>query len=117
MWRDAWGVKDAYFSYMLGVDKDIKNYLCVAYWGSDGPFGNGGKTYQRDFSIYIDDVKLASQVINNNKPGSAYYCYYAIPEELTEGKEAVTVKFMANNINSCAGGVLEARTVSEVIEQ
>lgn len=117
MWRDAWGIEDAHFSYMLGVDKDIKNYLCVAYWGSDGPFGNGGKTYQRDFSIYIDDVKLASQVINNNKPGSAYYCYYAIPEELTEGKEAVTVKFMANNINSCAGGVLEARTVSEVIEQ
>lgn len=117
MWRDAWGIKDAYFSYMLGVDGDAKNYLCVAYWGSDVPFGNGGKTYQRDFSIYIDDVKIASQIINNNKPGSAYYCYYAIPEELTEGKEAVTVKFMANNIDSCAGGVLEARTVSEIIEQ
>ncbi len=116
MWRDAWGVKDAYFSYMLGVDKDIKNYLCVAYWGSDVPFGNGGKTYQRDFSIYVDDVKIASQVINNNKPGSAYYCYYEIPEGLTAGKEAVTVKFMANGDLCCAGGVIEARTVREIIE-
>ncbi len=117
MWRDAWGVKDAYFSYMLGVDGEAKNYLCVAYWGSDVPFGNGGKTYQRDFSIYVENTKIASQVINNNKPGSAYYCYYEIPEGLTEGKEAVTVKFMANGDLCCAGGVLEARIVSEIIEQ
>lgn len=117
MWRDAWGVKDAYFSYMLGVDGDSKNYLCVAYWGSDVPFGNGGKTYQRDFSIFIDDTKIASQVINNNKPNSPYYCYYEIPESLTNGKEAVTVKFMANGELCCAGGVIEARIVSEIIEQ
>ncbi len=117
MWRDAWGVKDAYFSYMLGVDGEAKNYLCVAYWGSDVPFGNGGKTYTRDFSIYVDDVKVGTQVVNNNKPGSPYYCYYEIPEELTQGKEAVTVKFMANGELCCAGGVLEARTVSEIIEQ
>ncbi len=117
MWRDAWGVKDAYFSYMLGVDGEEKNYLCVAYWGSDGPFGNGGKTYNRDFSIYVDDVKIATQIVNNNKPNSAYYCYYEIPEELTNGKEAVTVKFMANGELCCAGGVIEARTVSEIIEQ
>ncbi len=117
MWRDAWGVKDAYFSYMLGVDGNEKNYLCVAYWGSDVPFGNGGKTYQRDFSIYIDDVKVGSQVINNNKPNSPYYCYYEIPKNLTNGKEAVTVKFMANGDLCCAGGVLEARIVSEIIEQ
>ena len=117
MWRDAWGVNGAYFSYMLGVDGKAKNYLCVAYWGSDVPFGNGGKTYQRDFSIYVDDVKVGSQVINNNKPNSPYYCYYEIPQDITNGKEAVTVKFMANGELCCAGGVLEARVVSEIIEQ
>ena len=117
MWRDAWGVKDAYFSYMLAVNKDIKNYLCVAYWGSDVPFGNGGKTYQRDFSIYVDGTKVATQVVNNNKPGSAYYCYYEIPESLTQDKEVVTVKFVANGELCCAGGVIEARVVSEIIEQ
>lgn len=117
MWRDAWGVKDAYFSYMLAVDGEAKNYLCVAYWGSDVPFSNGGVTYTRDFSIYVDDVKVGTQVINNNKPNSPYYCYYEIPEEVTGGKEAVTVKFMANGINNCAGGVLEARIVREIIEQ
>lgn len=117
MWRDAWGTPDAYFSYMLGVDGEAKNYLCVAYWGSDVPFGNGGKTYQRDFSIFVEDVKIATQVINNNKPNSPYYCYYEIPENLTNGKEAVIVKFMANGELCCAGGVIEARTVSEIIEQ
>ncbi|MGM9552326.1 MAG: beta-L-arabinofuranosidase domain-containing protein [Clostridia bacterium] len=117
MWRDAWGSSDSYFSYMLGVDKDIKNYLCVAYWGSDGPFNKNGKTYTRDFSIYVDGVKIATQVINNNKPGSPYYCYYEIPKELTKDKEAVTVKWQVNGESSCAGGVLEARIVSEIIEQ
>lgn len=117
MWRDAWGSSDAYFSYMLGVEEDKKNYLCVAYWGSDVPFGNGGKTYTRDFSIYVEGVKIAAQVINNNKPNSPYYCYYEIPEELTKGKEAVTVKWQVNGESSCAGGVLEARTVREIIEQ
>lgn len=117
MWRDAWGVKNAYFSYMLGVNKDEKNYLCVEYWGSDVPFSNSGKTYTRDFSIYVDGVKIASQTINNNKPQSSYYCYYEIPEELTKGKDAVTVKFEANGETCCAGGVLGARTVKEIIEQ
>ena len=117
MWRDAWGAADSYFSYMLGVDGYAKNYLCVAYWGSDVPFSNGGVTYTRDFSIYVDDVKVGTQVINNNKPSSPYYCYYEIPEEVTEGKEAVTVKWQVNGVNCCAGGVLEARIVSEIIEQ
>ncbi len=117
MWRDAWGAADSYFSYMLGVDGEAKNYLCVAYWGSDVPFGNNGTTYTRDFSIYVDDVKVGTQVINNNKPNSPYYCYYEIPEEVTQGKEAVTVKWQVNGINCCAGGVIEARIVSEIIEQ
>lgn len=117
MWRDAWGVEDAYFSYMLGVDAEAKNYLCVAYWGSDTPFWNGGVLYNRNFSIYVDDVKVGEQIIDYDNPGSPYYCYYEIPEEVTSGKEAVTVKWQANDINSCAGGVLEARIVSEIIEQ
>lgn len=116
MWRDAWGVQGAYFSYMLGVNGEDKNYLCVEYWGSDVPFSNSGKTYTRDFSIYVDGVKIASQVINNNKPQSSYYCYYEIPEELTFGKDAVTVKFEANGEACCAGGVLGARIVKEIIE-
>ncbi len=117
MWRDAWGAADSYFSYMLGVDGEEKNYLCVAYWGSDVPFWNNGVLYNRDFSIYVDGVKVGTQVIDNNKPNSPYYCYYEIPEEVTSGKEAVTVKWQVNGASCCAGGVIEARIVSEVIEQ
>ncbi|MBR5536008.1 MAG: glycoside hydrolase family 127 protein [Clostridia bacterium] len=118
MWRDAWGPSDAYFSYMMAVDAAAKNYLCVTYWGSDSGFSKSGYgSFTRDFSIYVDDVKIAAQKIDRNKPNSPYYCFYEIPEELTEGKEGVRVKWQANGSNKCAGGVLEARIVSEVISQ
>ena len=117
MWRDAWGSSDAFFSYIMGVDGEEKNYLCVTYWGSDVPFKSNNVTYTRDFSIYVDGEKIGSQVINNNKPNSPYYCYYEIPASLTEGKEVVTVKFAPNGATCCAGGVLEVRVVSEIIEQ
>ncbi len=117
MWRDAWGASDSYFSYMLGVDKDAKNYLCVAYWGSDGGFKKNGISYRRDFDIFVDGVKVGSQTINVPKPNNPYYCYYDIPEELTKGKDAVRVKWQVKDNTSCAGGVLEARIVSEKIDQ
>jgi hypothetical protein len=112
MWRDAWGENGAYFSYDLTPSK----YLCVAYYGSDAPFSSGGQTYTRSFSVYVDNVKIASQTIDKNNPGNVYYCFYEIPDELTEGKDSITVKFAADSSQSCAGGVLEVRTVSEIIE-
>lgn len=106
-WRDAWGSADAYFEYALGVNGDKKNYLFVRYYGSDGAF----QSYVRDFNISVDGNVIANQTLNMEKPGDVYDVFYEIPEEYTAGKTSITVKFAPKDANSCAGGVLEIRTV------
>ncbi|MGN1097721.1 MAG: DUF6805 domain-containing protein, partial [Clostridia bacterium] len=114
---DAWGSADAYFSYDMKVSSSSANYLCIAYYGGDGPFTNNSVPYTRDFGIYVNGQKIADQTINKNKPGDVYYCFYEIPAELTEGVETVTVKLAAEGEGRCAGGMLEMRTVSGIIEE
>ncbi|MDO4563722.1 MAG: glycoside hydrolase family 127 protein [Clostridia bacterium] len=113
MWRDAWGGNEAYFSYAMKVDADNTNYLYVKYWGSDGPFSNGGVTYARSFNIYVDNEKVASQTLNSNNPSAPYEVFYEIPLSITSGKTSVRVKFEADSATSCAGGVLELRTTNK----
>ena len=69
--------------------------------------------YTRDFYIYIDDNKLAEQTLNNEKMNNAYDVFYEIPEEYTEGKDSVTVKFAPKSSTNCAGGVIEARITND----
>ena len=76
--------------------------LLVTYWGSDG--GN------RVFDIFVDSTKLATQRLQNNRPGQFYDEVYPIPELLTKGKNKVTVKFQAHP-GAWAGGVFELRTI------
>lgn len=116
MWRDAWGSADACFSYDLAVEEG-QNYLCAAYWGSDVPFTRNSVYYTREFSIFVDGVKVGTQVLNNNKPGELYHVFYEIPLSLTKGKSSVTVKFAVNGASSCAGGVLGLRTVRKIISE
>ncbi|MCH5187668.1 MAG: glycoside hydrolase family 127 protein [Oscillospiraceae bacterium] len=111
-YRDAFGSNDAYFSYKMAVNGSAPNYLYVRYWGSDVPFSSGGKQYTRSFDILIDGEKLASQTLNNDKPGEPYDVFYEIPEEYTSGKEEITVKFAVQSANTCAGGVTEVRITS-----
>ena len=112
-WRDAYGSDNAYFQYSLEVDKSNKNYLFVRYWGSDGTFTKNNVNYTRDFYIYIDDNKFAEQTLNNEKMNNAYDVFYEIPEEYTNGKDSVTVKFVPKNSTTCAGGVIEARITND----
>ena len=112
LWRDAYGSEDAYFSYEMEVSPDTSNYLYVCYWGSDGPFDNGGH-YTRSFDILVDGVKIASQTLNRENPDNPYDVFYEIPEDLTSGKDKVTVKFAVQSASTCAGGVLDVRTTSD----
>ncbi len=107
-WRDAWGSADAYFEYTLGVDGDKKNYLFVRYYGSDGPF----RSYVRDFNISVDGNIIANQTLNYEKSGDVYDVFYEIPGEYTKGKSSVVVRFAPKDASSCAGGVLEVRTMT-----
>lgn len=112
MWREAYGVKNAAFSYRLGVDPVAVNVLCAAYWGGDYlHFEREGVRYERVFSILVEDVVVGEQRIHMNKIGEAFYAAYDIPEEVTRGKEHVTVTFRAIGDNGCAGKVTEVRTM------
>ncbi|WP_366290739.1 beta-L-arabinofuranosidase domain-containing protein [Paenibacillus sp. AN1007] len=111
MWREAYGVKEAAFSYRLAVDPGASNYLCAAYWGGDYlHFEREGVRYERQFSILVEDTVIGEQRIHMNKIGEVFYAVYDIPEVITRGKESVKVTFQASGDSGCAGKVTEVRT-------
>ena len=93
-WRHA--TDGGWFSWKLKVLPEPPQELRVTYWGSDG--GN------RVFDILIDGAKLATQRLQQNKPGQFYDEVYAIPPEMIKDKEKVTVRFQAAR-GAWAGGV------------
>jgi len=100
-WRHA--TDGGWFSYevkVLGGPASGGQELSVTYWGSDG--GN------RVFDILVEGTKLATQRLQNNRPGKFYDEAYAIPESLTEGKDKVTIKFQAHP-GAWAGGIFGLR--------
>ena len=76
--------------------------LLVTYWGSD--VGN------RQFDILVAGKKLASQRLQNARPGKFFDVEYAVSEELIRNKKKVTVRFQAHP-GSMAGGVFGCRIV------
>lgn len=118
MWRDAYGISDAYISYKLAVDGTSKNYLCVSYWGGDySPFTSNGVTYAREFFVLVDHVIVGEQSIHFNKIDHVFYVAYDINESITEGKSSITVTFKAKSENCCAGRVTGVRITRSRIEQ
>jgi len=99
-WRDARG--GGWFSYDMKVLPDRAVDLIVTYWGGD--------TGNRVFDILIDRQKLATQKLNAPKPGKFTDVTYAVPIDLTQGKQKVTVKFQAHP-GSMAGGAFGCRIV------
>jgi hypothetical protein len=77
--------------------------LHVKYWGGDA----GG----REFDIFVDGEKLATQKLENNRPGEYYEEIYPLPARMTQGKEKVTVKFLAHP-SKMAGGVFGCAILS-----
>ncbi|MEQ1518433.1 MAG: DUF6805 domain-containing protein, partial [Usitatibacteraceae bacterium] len=58
--------------------------LQATYWGDER---------NRKFHILIDGVRIATQVLEANKPGEFIDIDYAIPEALTKDKTTVLVRF------------------------
>ena len=88
-------VLGGWFSWEMKVLPGQSQELCVKYWGGD--FG-------REFDILVDGQKLATQKLENNKPGQVYEETYPLPAHLTQGKTKVTLKFQAHPGKE-AGGV------------
>jgi hypothetical protein len=99
-WRHA--SDGGWFSWEVKVQPDVPQELWVTYWGSDG--GN------RVFDVLVDDQKLATQRLQNNKPNQFYDAVYPLPAALLAGKTRVTVKFQAHP-GATAGGVFGVRVM------
>jgi len=115
-WRDAHNA-DGYFSYEMKINQNDDNYVMVLYWGSDAPFCADGIYYTRDFSIYVDNTVIGTQILNKNSPDNLIYEFYQIPSELTAGKERVTVKFAPNGIGKAAGRIFDVRITNRKIKR
>lgn len=97
-WRHA--DNGGWFAFEMKVTGDTPMELVCTYWGADA----GG----REFDILIDDIKIAAQVLERNKPNEFFDVTYAVPRELTGGKEKVTVRFQAHP-GKIAGGLFGCR--------
>ncbi|WNO53407.1 glycoside hydrolase family 127 protein [Stakelama saccharophila] len=73
--------------------------LQATYWGGER---------SRDFDILVDDVKVATQHLEEDEPGEFVDVEYRLPEALTEGKDRVRVKFIPH-AKSSAGPVFGVR--------
>jgi hypothetical protein len=105
-WRHATG--GGWFSYDVKVLPDQPLDLLVTYWGSDG--GN------RVFDIIVEGTKIATQQLQNNRPGEFYNEVYHIRESLTGRKNKVTVKFQAHP-DAWAGGIFGLRILKPKSKQ
>jgi len=95
-WRHA--PDGGWFSWELKVLPDAPMTLTCTYWGSDVP--------PRKFDVVVEGKVIGTQELNVNKPGHFFDVEYAIPAELTKGKEKVTVRFQGYPGNT-AGGVFD----------
>jgi len=101
------GVRDAarngWFSYDLQVSPDKPLLLVCAFVGSEGR--------QRSFDILVDGEKVATQSLEIH-PTEVFDYEYKLPEQLTRGKQKITVKFQALP-NSSAGQLLDVRVAQQ----
>ena len=100
-WRHATG--GGWFSWDMKVDPAQTQDLVCVYWGSDTG---------RIFDILVDGKKIATQRLQNNHPNQFFEVSYALPADLLQGKEKVTIRFQARP-GGIAGGVFECRIVKQ----
>ena len=93
-----------WFSYEMKVSPTQTNALLCTWWGNE--------TGERNFDIFVDGTKIASQKLTNKKTSQFWDATYPIPAELTRGKEKITVKLQAQPGNF-AGGLFGSRVLKQ----
>jgi DUF1680 family protein len=91
--------RNGWFSYELKVLPDKPMTLVCSYRGSEGR--------RRAFDILVEGEKVATQILEIH-PTETFDFEYPLPEQLTRGKQRITVKFQAH-AEAAAGTLLEAR--------
>ena len=94
--------RSGWFSYDLKVDSRKPIALVIDYWGGFP----GSKT----FDILINDSIIKTENIANIKDGQFISIQYDIPEEITTGKNKITVKLLSHTGHR-AGPVFGIRTI------
>jgi uncharacterized protein len=94
-WRDG-----QWFQYTLATRGEKTADLVVTYWG-----GDTGRT----FDIFVDGKLLATEQLNNGKPGQFFDRRYPVPADVlaAAANGRITVKFAAKVW--VAGGVYDVR--------
>jgi DUF1680 family protein len=91
------------FQYTLNTRGEKTADLAVTYWGGDAG---------RVFDIFINGKLIATQELQNKKPGQFFEMLYPIPAEaLTAKNSSVTVKFVGKG--TLAGGVFDVRLLRQ----
>jgi DUF1680 family protein len=99
-WRHARA--GGWLSFDLKVFTDAPVLLVCSYWGSE--------TGPRTFDILVDGVKVATQSLQNDKPGEFFDVTYAIPQDVTRAKNKITIRFSGQPGNM-AGGFYGVRII------
>ncbi len=95
-WRAA---RNGWFSFELKSAPDKPVTLVCTYRGSEGR--------PRSFDVLVDGEKIATQTLEIH-PGELFDFEYPLPEQLTRGKERITVKFQSRP-NAMAASVFDVR--------
>ncbi|MGW8136271.1 beta-L-arabinofuranosidase domain-containing protein [Sphingomonas zeae] len=87
-----------YFEFTMAV-RPGPMILQGTYWGEERA---------RDFDILVDNVKVATQHLENDKPGAFFDVEYPLPPALTTGKKSVRVRIVPHD-RSTAGPIFGMR--------
>jgi len=88
-----------FFEYKAAV-KPGPLILQATFWGEER---------NKRFDILIDGVRIATQALTGQHPGDFFDVDYPIPQELTRGKESVTVRFQPADDTTRCGPVFGVR--------
>jgi hypothetical protein len=94
--------RSGWFSYEMKVLPDRPMAVAFTYLGTEGR--------ERRFDILVDGTKIATKQVEYH-PTELLDAEYAIPPELTRGKDKVTVRFEALQTTSAA--IFEVRTMAK----
>lgn len=87
-----------YFEFSLKC-KPGPLVLQATYWGDERG---------QNFDILVDNVKVATQLLKQDRPGKFFDVEYPLAEELTNGKTSIRVRFVPHD-KSMAGPVFGVR--------
>ena len=105
-WRHA--LDGGWLSYRLALRPRQPQALNVTYWGSD----SGART----FDVLVNGAVLATERLDNNRPGQFYDRVYRATGRSADRGDAITVKFQPHPGNR-AGGIYGVRVITPATEQ